>query len=120
VIMASIEPSGATLGPAVVVVGCSEELPNDLRAYHLVSASADGVAALTRHDGTDYTGTLNQFSYYRAAMAGMVKSVVRHVPMHLRSRARVSLLKRWNHDWDFTLLCGSCAICARESQGYPH
>jgi hypothetical protein len=98
----------------VIVVGCSEQLPNEVRAYHLISAGKDGSAVLTRHDGVAYTGVMGELSLYRDVLSRMVSSVLAQLarfPPARRASARTALVARWNREWDVTRLRDSCPSC---------
>jgi hypothetical protein len=99
---------------SALVVGCSDQIPNMQRAYHLLSTSARGDALLSRHDGTTYTGTIRELSFYRGALATMIGSVLQDMPPSFRDRARTALLKRWNREWGVAPLAVSCSTCERE------
>jgi hypothetical protein len=81
-----------------LVIGCSEQLPNELLAYHLVGASSDGVMLLSRH-GATYSAARGEISAYPALLERMLGLVLENIPVRLRDRARVGLISRWNRDW---------------------
>jgi hypothetical protein len=110
-------PLGSAVSPSVIVVGSSEQIPNELHAYHLVSASQDGSVVLSRHDGAAYTGTLGELVFYPGTIARMVDSVLEHVTPDLRTRAGAALLERWNREWGVAALGGSCVTCQGEYRG---
>src|SRR5688572_25999022 len=47
--------------PALLVVGCSEQVPDQLRAYHVMGTSSAGGVLLSRH-GVTYSATADQVS----------------------------------------------------------
>jgi hypothetical protein len=86
-----------TLSPALVI-GCSEQLPNELRAYHLMGTSTEGGVLLSRH-GETYSAATGEVSAYSAMVERMLGMVLKGIPSHLRGSARVGLINRWNRDW---------------------
>ena len=111
-------PGGDGASSTVLVIGCSAQLPNDVRAYHLVSTGKDGSAVLTRHDGVAYTGVIADLSLYRDVLSRMVGAVLTQLPPARRAAARVALVDRWNRAWDVTRLrqrCPSCDHAGRDS-----
>jgi hypothetical protein len=81
-----------------LVIGCSEQFPNDLRAYHLMGASPGGAVLLSRH-GTTYSAATGDVIAYPDLLRRMLGLVLKGIPSRLRERARVSLTNRWNRDW---------------------
>jgi hypothetical protein len=82
-----------------LVVGFSEQLPDDLRAYRLVGASTEGAVLLWRH-GTTYSAGATQVCAYPELLERMLGLVLAGFPANLRERARPVLISRWNRDWD--------------------
>ena len=97
--------------PPVLVVGCSNQLPDELRAYHLIGAADDGSALLSLHDGVNYTGTMTELSPYGPMLTRMVGAVLDGLPPVLRDSARAALLDRWNRAWAVSRLREACAAC---------
>jgi hypothetical protein len=81
-----------------LVVGCSEQIPDEVRAYRLMGVSSDGAVLLSRHGATYSTGT-DQVSDYRELLERLLGLVLRSFPSTLRERARGALTRRWNRDW---------------------
>jgi len=81
-----------------LVIGCSDQLPNELRAYRLLDGASTGAVLLGRH-GTTYSADASDVSAYPQLLAGMLSSVLRNIPAPLQTRAREGLIKRWNRDW---------------------
>jgi hypothetical protein len=81
-----------------LVIGCSEQRPDDLRAYHLVGTSAAGGVLLSRH-GASYSAAAGEVSSYSEVVEHMLGLVLKHVPSHLWKPARASLINRWHRDW---------------------
>jgi hypothetical protein len=91
--------SNALAEPQILesVIGCSEQLPNEIRAYHLMGTSTDGTVLLSRH-GATYSAATGEVSAYAAVLERMPGVVLKSLPP-LRERARVCLVRRWNRDW---------------------
>jgi len=83
---------------ATLVVGCSEQLPNQLRAYHLMGTSTEGAVLLSRH-GETYSAAASEVCAYPALLERMLGVVVPSFPASLRAQARRALTSRWNRDW---------------------
>jgi hypothetical protein len=83
---------------SALVLGCSEQLPNELRAYHPMGTSTDGAVLLSRH-GVTYSAAPGEISPYREALERMLGLVLAGFPASLRERARPMLINRWNRDW---------------------
>jgi len=81
-----------------LVIGCSEQRPNEVLAYHLIGASSDGAFLLSRH-GATYSAAAAEVSAYPALLERMLGRVLENIPLRLRERARVSLVSRWNRNW---------------------
>ena len=81
-----------------MVVGCSEQLPNELRAYHVVGTTSAGGLLLGR-DGMTYSAATGEVSSYRDVLERMLGKVLANLPPSLRLSARTCLIKRWNRDW---------------------
>ena len=84
---------------SALVVGCSEQLPNQLRAYRLVGTSTDGAVLLSRH-GATYSAVASELRSYPELVERMLGLVLPSFPASLRERARPALISRWNRDWD--------------------
>ena len=83
---------------STLVVGCSEQLPNDMRAYHLMGTSTEGAVLLSRH-GEIYSAAASEVCAYPALLERMLGVVVPSFPASLRAQARRALISRWNRDW---------------------
>ena len=84
--------------PAALVVGFSDQLPNEPRAYHLMATSIDGVVLLSRR-GVIYSAAANDVCAYPALLERMLGLVLPSFPASVRERARPALIRRWNRDW---------------------
>jgi hypothetical protein len=82
----------------VLVIGCSEQLPNELRAYHLMGTSTDGVVLLSRH-GTTYSATASEVTAYPEVLERMLGLVLANMPSSLQAHVRPTLISRWNRSW---------------------
>ena len=83
---------------AQLVIGSSEQLPNELRAYRFLGTSSDGTVLLSRQ-GATYSAAHREVSDYGEMLEGMLGLVLKNLPLDSRPRARVALTKRWNRDW---------------------
>ena len=83
---------------STLVVGCSEQLPNELRAYHLMGTSTEGAVLLSRH-GATYSAVASEVCAYPELLERMLGVVLPGFPASLRERARPVLISRWNRDW---------------------
>jgi hypothetical protein len=83
---------------ATLVVGCSEQRPNELRAYYLMGTSTEGAVLLNRH-GKTYSAAPSEVCDYPALLERMLGVVLPSFPSSLRERARRALISRWNRDW---------------------
>src|SRR6478672_6347024 len=81
-----------------LVIGCSDQLPNELRAYHLMGTSTEGAMLLSRH-GATYSTVASEVTAYPDLLERMLELVLAGVPPRLRERARPGLIARWNRDW---------------------
>jgi hypothetical protein len=81
-----------------MVLGCSEQLPNELRAYHVLGASSAGGLLLSR-DGVTYSAATGEVAGYRDVLERMLGKVLANLPPSLQQSARARLIKRWNRDW---------------------
>ena len=81
-----------------LVVGCSEQLPNEVRAYHLIGTSTDGAVLLSWH-GATYSAVASEVCAYPELLERMLGVVLPGFPANLRERARPVLISRWNRDW---------------------
>ena len=84
--------------PSTLVIGYSEQLPNELRAYRLMGKSSGGAVLLGRH-GATYSAAANDVCAYPELLERMLGLVLASFPSSLRERARPTLIRRWNHDW---------------------
>ena len=87
-----------TMRLSLLVVGCSEQLPDQLRAYRVMGTSSAGGLLLSRH-GVTYSAEAEQVSSYHDLLERMLGKVLDNLPESLRSSARTRLVKRWNRDW---------------------
>ena len=83
---------------SALVVGYSEQLPNELRAYHLMGTSTGGAVLLSRH-GATYSAAASEISDYPALLERMLGVVLPSFPARHREQARRALIRRWNRDW---------------------
>ena len=83
---------------STLVIGCSEQLPNELRAYRLMGTSTEGAVLLSRH-GATYSAAASEVSAYPELLERMLGVVLPSFPSSLRARARPALISRWNRDW---------------------
>ena len=83
---------------STLVIGCSEQLPNELRAYRVMGTSTEGAVLLSRH-GATYSAAASEVSAYPELLERMLGVVLPSFPSSLRARARPALIKRWNRDW---------------------
>ena len=86
------------IASSALVIGCSDQLPNELRAYHLMGTSTEGAVLLSRHAAT-YSAVASEVTAYPEVLEGMLGLVLAGFPPHLRERARPGLIARWNRDW---------------------
>ena len=80
------------------MVGCSEQLPNELRAYRLMGTSTEGAVLLSRH-GATYSAAASEVYAYPELLERMLGVVLPSFPASLRAHARRALITRWNRDW---------------------
>ena len=83
---------------STLVIGCSEQRPNDLQAYRVIGTSTDGTVLLSRH-GATYSAAANEVSAYPELLERMLGMVLPSFPSSLQAPARTALIKRWNRDW---------------------
>jgi hypothetical protein len=83
---------------STLVIGCSEQLPNELRAYRVMGTSTEGAVLLSRH-GATYSAAANEVSAYPELLERMLGVVLPSFPASLQARARPALIKRWNRNW---------------------
>ena len=81
-----------------LVIGCSEQLPNELRAYRCMGTSSGGGVLLSRH-GATYSAAQGDVSDYGQLLERMLAPVLRSMSPDLRAKARGALIRRWNRDW---------------------
>ena len=86
------------IASSALVIGCSDQLPNELRAYHLMGMSTEGAVLLSRH-GATYSAVASEVTAYPEVLEGMLGLVLAGFPPPLRERARPGLIARWNRDW---------------------
>ena len=84
--------------PARLVVGCSEQLPDQLRAYHVMGTASAGSLLLSRN-GVTYSAAAEDVSSYDELVERLLGEVLDNMPAGQRSGARTRLVKRWNSDW---------------------
>jgi hypothetical protein len=84
--------------PALLVVGCSEQRPDELRAYHVMGTSSAGGLVLSRR-GVTYSAANDQVSSYHELLERMLGTVLDSLPSNQRVSARTRLIRRWNRDW---------------------
>ena len=101
-----------------LVIGCSEQLPNELRAYHLMGTSTEGAVLLSRH-GATYSSVASEVTAYPALLERMLGLVLAGFPPRLRERARPGLIARWNRDWgvDAEDLVGTDPVVSANDNG---
>lgn len=92
-----IRLEGAAVAPTLVI-GCSDQLPNELRAYHFMGTSTEGAVLLSRH-GATYSALASEVTAYPELLERMLGLVLAGFPPPLRERARPELISRWNRDW---------------------
>jgi hypothetical protein len=83
---------------AQLVVGCSEQLPNEVRAYRRLGTSSDGAVLLSRH-GATYSAARGEVGAYGEMLERMLGLVLKNLPLDFHPRARAALTRRWNRDW---------------------
>jgi hypothetical protein len=83
---------------STLVIGCSEQLPNELRAYRVMGTSSEGAVLLSRH-GATYSAAASEVSAYPELLERMLGVVLPSFPTSLQARARPALISRWNRDW---------------------
>jgi len=83
---------------STLVIGCSEQLPNELRAYRVMGTSSEGTVLLSRH-GETYSAAASDVSAYPELLERMLRVVLPSFPSSLQAQARPALIKRWNRDW---------------------
>jgi hypothetical protein len=84
--------------PPALVVGFSDQLSNEPRAYHLMGTSTDGAVILSRR-GAIYSAPASDVCAYPALLERMLGLVLPSFPASIRERARPALIRRWNRDW---------------------
>jgi len=72
---------------STLVIGCSDQIPNELRAYHLMGDASTGAVLLTRY-GATYSANASDVFAYPQLLETMLSSVLRNIPAPLRTRAR--------------------------------
>ena len=83
---------------SALVIGCSDQLPNELRAYRLIGASTEGAVLLSSH-GATYSAVASEVTAYPELLEHMLGLVLAGFPPRLRDRARPRLIARWNRNW---------------------
>jgi hypothetical protein len=86
------------ISSSTLVIGSSEQLPDELRAYRVIGTSTEGAVLLSRH-GATYSAAASEVSSYPELLERMLGVVVPSFPSSLQARARAALIKRWNRDW---------------------
>ena len=86
------------IASSALVIGCSDQLPNELRAYRLVGTSTDGAVLLSWH-GVTYSAVASEVTAYPQLLERMLGLVLASFPPRLREGARPKLIARWNRDW---------------------
>ena len=81
-----------------LVIGSSEQLPNELRAYRWMGTSSGGGILLSRH-GATYSAAQGDFSEYGQLLERLLAPVLTTMPPGLRAKARGTLIRKWNRDW---------------------
>lgn len=104
-----------------LVIGSSDQLPNELRAYHLIGTSTEGAVLLSRH-GATYSAVASEVAAYPEILERMLRLVLAGFPPRLRERARPELIARWNRAWgvDAEDLVGTDLVApANDNGGAP-
>ena len=83
---------------STLVIGSSEQLPNEIRAYRVMGTSTEGAVLLSRH-GATYSAAASEVSAYPELLERMLGAVLPGFPSSLRAHARPALISRWNRDW---------------------
>jgi hypothetical protein len=83
---------------STLVIGCSEQLPNEPLAYRFMGTSSQGVVLLSRH-GATYSATTGEVCAYRELVERLLGLALQSCPPGRRERARGALIRRWNRDW---------------------
>ena len=86
------------ISSSTLVIGSSEQLPDELRAYRVMGTSTEGSVLLSRH-GATYSAAASEVSSYPDLLEGMLGVVLPSFPSSLQAHARAALIKRWNHAW---------------------
>ena len=86
------------MNEVTLVVGCSEERPNDVLAYEVMGV-AHGHIVLSRRDGVSYTAEDSELSSYLQSRDRMLRLVLAGVPSRLRLGVGQALIRRWNRAW---------------------
>jgi hypothetical protein len=86
------------MSASTLVIGCSEQLPNELRAYRVMGTSSEGTVLLSRH-GATYSAAAGEVCTYPKLLEHMLGLVLPSFPSSLQARARPALIRRWNRDW---------------------
>ena len=69
---------------STLVIGCSEQLPNELRAYRVMGTSTEGALLLSRH-GATYSAAASDVSPYPELLERMLGVVLPGFPSSMRS-----------------------------------
>ena len=83
---------------SALVIGCSDQRPNEIRAYRLMGTSTEGAVLLSRH-GATYSAVASEVIAYPEVLERMLGLALAGFPPRLRERARPQLIARWNRDW---------------------
>ena len=86
------------MNEAALVVGCSQQRPNDVLAYEVMGV-AHGQVLLSRRDGATYTAATGELSSYLQSRDSMLRLVLAGVPASLRQGVGQALIRRWNLAW---------------------
>ena len=106
------------ISSSALVIGCSDQLPNELRAYHLMGTSTDGAVLLSWH-GATYSAAANEVTAYPELIERLLGLVLAGFPPRLRDRARLGLIARWNRNWGVEAedLVGTEPVAAANDNG---
>jgi len=86
------------IASSALVIGCSDQLPNELRAYQRMGTSTDGAVLLSWH-GVTYSAVASEVTAYPELLGRMLGLVLAGLPPRFRERARPELIARWNRNW---------------------
>lgn len=86
------------IASSALVIGCSDQLPNEVRAYQRMGTSTEGAVLLSWH-GVTYSAVASEVTAYPEVLGRMLGLVLAGLPPRLRERARPELIARWNRNW---------------------